>query len=153
MRQRKNQNVVRALKNQNENWLASILATTGFKWTRQAVWGYRIFDFWSHKLGIVVESDGPEHNKNYDAYRDDYNLRRSGILIIRVRNRNEEDVNHALSLIKNSSTWPERREVLGLNVNTKAGRRHLVNGQHDLFSETLPDHDEPLYSGKAPPWL
>ena len=133
MRSRQEQNVRCTASNPNENWLEERLSTTGYKWTRQACWGYRIFDFWCHELGIAVESDGPEHDKQYDAYRDEYNMRRSGILVLRVRNRNEEDVKNALSVIAAAERWKARRERLGLNVNTKAGRRHLVSGQQGLF--------------------
>ena len=137
MNERKEQNSRRAVKNPNENWLAERLSTTGYKWTRQASWGYRIFDFWCHELGIAVESDGPEHDTQYDEYRDEYNFRRSGILVLRVRNRNEDDAKAVLSEIAAAETWKARRERLGLNVKTKAGRRHLVSGQQELFDEDI----------------
>lgn len=114
MKKRQQQNRSRTLENVNENWLADILAKTDYKWTRQAIWGYRIFDFWCHELGIAIESDGPEHNKEYDAYRDKYNFQRSGIIVIRVKNKNEEDAKKALEIISKSETWLKRRENLGL---------------------------------------
>ena len=135
MRQRKQENTDRSVFNGNENWLAQKLESSGRKWTRQANWGYRIFDFWCHELGIAVESDGPEHNSTYDAHRDEYNFRRSGIVVLRVRNRNEVDVCAALAMIAKAETWKERRGTLGLDANTKAGRRHLVTGQQGLFDE------------------
>ncbi len=135
MKGRQEQNVRRALANPSENWLEERLNTTGYKWTRQASWGHRIFDFWCHELGIAVESDGPEHDQRYDAHRDEYNLRRSGIVVLRVRNRNEKDANVALSAIATAEPWNVRREKLRLNAHTKAGRRHLVSGQQGLFDE------------------
>jgi len=126
MKDRKKQNLELSKTNPNENWLFSKLKTTDYKWTRQATWGYRIFDFWCHHLGIAVECDGPEHDKDYDSYRDEYNLRRSGLIVLRVRNMNEEDAAHALSEITVADSWKARRDKLGLNGNTKASRRRFV---------------------------
>src|SRR5262249_18630847 len=84
MRVRQRQNLQRRSK--AELWMAQHLKKTGIKWKRQAIWGRRIFDFWSHALGIAIEVDGPEHRKKIDEYRDAYNLHRSGIIIIRVKN-------------------------------------------------------------------
>jgi very-short-patch-repair endonuclease len=108
--------------NHNENWLYGKLKLTGFKWTWQVVWGYRIFDFWCHELGIAVECDGPEHRADYDAYRDEYNYRRSGIVVLRVRNRNEEDAALALAFIGWADTWIQRRRNLGIGRMTEANR-------------------------------
>lgn len=133
---RQKQNQLRASRNPNELWLFDHLKTTGHRWSSQARWGYRIFDFWCHDLGIAVESDGPEHRPDYDAYRDDYNLRRSGILVVRVRNKNEGDLAEALKVISTACTWEQRKITLGIKANTKAGRRHLITGQQDLFRHT-----------------
>jgi very-short-patch-repair endonuclease len=126
MRKRKAQNTAKALKNTNENWFADKLKDSTKKWSRQAVWGCRIFDFWCHELGVAIEIDGPEHNKKKDAYRDEYNYRRSGIIVLRVRNKNEEDAAQALEEVSKSLPWKDRRKDLGLNAKTKKGRRHLV---------------------------
>jgi very-short-patch-repair endonuclease len=139
MRSRQSQNIHRALTNANENWLAGKLESSGYKWTRQAIWGYRVFDFWCHELGVAVESDGPEHKESYDAWRDDYNLRRSGVLVLRVRNRNEEDAEVAIAIIAAAETWGQRREGLRLNAPTKKGRQHLISGQQDLFEADEPN--------------
>jgi len=128
IRQRRDENLDRALKNGNENWMARHLAKTGFKWTRQAIWGYRIFDFWNGALGIAVEVDGIEHNKEWDRHRDEYNYLRSGILVLRVRNRNEEDAAKALKEIMAAETWKQRREKLGVDSGSLAHRRRLVLG-------------------------
>lgn len=93
-----------------ESWMKDKLASTGKKWSRQAQWGYRLFDFWNHELGIAVEVDGPEHDKEYDAFRDRHNLKRSGILVLRVRNFNEKDAEVAITTINEASSWKERRE-------------------------------------------
>lgn len=120
MRQKQNRAV--ALRNPNEKWMAGLLAQTEHKWTRQARWGWRIFDFWNHTLGIAVEVDGPEHDAERDAERDSYNLRRSGILVLRVRNGNEHDAHRALQEIGRSVTWWERRRAWGIPL-TKTEKR------------------------------
>lgn len=126
MREMKAKNIVKSANNPNENWLRDKLMGTGHKWSRQCTWGFRIFDFWCHELGIAVESDGPEHIPSYDSYRDEYNLRRSGIIVLHVRNKNENDLSEALEIIKKSETWKMRRDKMGLNSNSKKGKRKWV---------------------------
>jgi very-short-patch-repair endonuclease len=121
MAMRQQQNMDRAVRNPNENWMASILDETAQSWTRQARWGWRVFDFWCRELGVAIEVDGPEHRHARDSKRDDYSLRRSGILVIRVRNRNEEDAANALAVIGSSGSWWDRRRALGVPL-TKAER-------------------------------
>jgi len=128
MRMRQEQNISRAVNNTNENWMYAKLLETPYKWKRQALWGYRIFDFWCHNLGIAVEVDGPEHNIKYDAYRDEYNFRRSGILVLRAKNLNEHEAKHCVMLyLKNPFTWKERKDFLNLNVSGMKNKRWLVN--------------------------
>lgn len=127
MQMRQQQNLERCVSNANENWMAEKLKATGLKWRRQAQWGMRLYDFWCAHLGVAVEVDGPEHDEDYDKHRDEYNLRRSGIVVLRVRNMNEEDAEKALAAIAYASTWRERRDVMGLNVSGKAARRRLVS--------------------------
>lgn len=114
MRMREVQNIKNSKFNKNELWMNEKLKTLGMKWSRQSRWGYRIFDFWNHYKGIAVEVDGLEHKKEYDAYRDKANLITSGILVIRVKNMDEDDANNALDLIRKSSCWNARREAFGL---------------------------------------
>jgi very-short-patch-repair endonuclease len=139
MRMRQEQNQARSNQNQNENWFAAKLESTRKAWTRGAVWGYRVFDFWCHELGVAVEVDGPEHRPDYDGYRDDYNFGRSGIIVLRVRNRNEDDAARALQAIHAATTWAVRREQLGLHARSKKGRRKWVSGQDDLFEGDAPE--------------
>jgi very-short-patch-repair endonuclease len=114
MKARQKENLLLAAKNPHEQWMKKLLEPTGLKWTPQARWGYRLFDFWCHKLGIAVEVDGNTHNPDYDAYRDRYNFLRSGVLVLRVRNRNEQDAMKALEIIRTSGSWNERRVEMGL---------------------------------------
>lgn len=115
-----------------ENWMKDKLSQTDLKWTRQAIWGFRIFDFWNHEKGIAVEVDGPTHNEKYDEYRDRYNYLRSGIIILRVRNFNEQDAQQALNKIKSQTSWVERRKQMGIS-GPKNIRTALASGQGDLF--------------------
>jgi very-short-patch-repair endonuclease len=119
MAQRQLQNHKRSASNKAENWMFKHLQETGLKWTRQSRRGYRIFDFWNHNKGIAVEVDGPEHNAAIDALRDIYNLARSGIVVVRVRNFNEADATTALETIALECSWQERRIALGLVGDSK----------------------------------
>ena len=120
------QNRASSQRNRNENQVASRLSKTARKWKRQAMWGYRIYDFWCHAIGIAIEVDGPEHDANYDAYRDEYNFRRSGIVVLRLDNGDMVRLEEILSLTDRLGTWKDRRILLGLNVHTRAGRRRLL---------------------------
>jgi hypothetical protein len=73
-----------------------------------------LFDFWCATIGVAIEVDGPEHDAKRDAYRDEYNLRRSGIVVLRVHNRNEQDAADAIASIATADTWKERRERFGI---------------------------------------
>lgn len=123
MKVRQDQNLSRCQSNPNENWMWKKLSETSYKWTRQAQWGYRLFDFWCHELGIAVEVDGLNHDKNYDSARDAYNFSRSAIIVLRVRNGNEQDAREALLYIELSDRWMKRRELMGLL--TEAQKRRM----------------------------
>ncbi|MEX1230371.1 MAG: DUF559 domain-containing protein [Planctomycetaceae bacterium] len=125
MRMRKSQNIQKCRNSKAEAWMMEKLLRMCFTWTRQATWGYRLFDFWNHDLGCAVEVDGPEHDAGYDLYRDEYNFRRSGIMVLRVPNFSESDAKHALDLIDRLSNWSARRSHLGLDRRTKKARREL----------------------------
>lgn len=125
MAERAQQNAIRARSNRAENWMAERLIETGLKWTRQAQWGYRIFDFWCHKIGCAVEVDGSSHDgqRAYDAYRDRYNFLRSGIIVIRVQNFDEDGAKAAISKIRRMQTWRDRKVEMGI---VGKDRRKLV---------------------------
>lgn len=133
MRERKLQNRARLpwLKAERwflENYLRALPTQREYKFTRQAEWGYRIFDFWFHDRGVVIEVDGPEHNSGYDAYRDTYNFLRSGIVVLRVRNFHEGDAAIAIENLQMECSWTERRRALGLLTKeaSRRGRRALA---------------------------
>lgn len=126
MRQRQQENLQRSLTNCNENWMAQLLKPRRVKehWERQYRWGYRIYDFFSMKLGIAIEVDGPEHDKNYDTFRDVHNFLRSGVVVLRVRNKNEDDAQAVLRFVEVSSTRLERRRLI---APTSVARMELIN--------------------------
>lgn len=128
MRRMKSLNASATIKNVNENWMAEKLDKT---WSRQVVKGFRVFDFWNHKLGVAIEVDGNEHDRDYDNYRDEYNFRRSGIVVLRVRNRNEDDAYQALLAINKLTSHKLRKEAIGITGNTKAVKRNLSTLPYD----------------------
>lgn len=118
MMARKKENLERSLANPNENWMAEFLQSRKARgrWIRQYQWGYRIFDFFNIKLGVAIEVDGPEHDEMYDRYRDVYNFLRSGIVVLRVRNKNVADAKRAIRFITLCDTRGERRRKIALSV-------------------------------------
>lgn len=127
MRRFKAENLAIARRNPNELWMAAKLKRTAYRWTPQATWGMRIFDFWCHELGIAVEVDGVEHEttrKEWDAFCDAEQLRRSAIVVLRVRNRNEADAAEALAAVAGAVPWKARREAMGVpvGVETKSSK-------------------------------
>ena len=116
LKMRQKQNLASAKLSKAEAWFKKILDTTCYKWTRQAQWGVRLFDFWCHKIGVAIEIDGEEHDKKRDFGRDMANYKISGIKVIRVKNFNEHDALKSLEEIRNVETWNERRKRLGLKL-------------------------------------
>lgn len=111
MRFRQQQNRSRGM-TKAEAWTYSSLRRTGHKWTFQAWWGCRLFDFWNEQLGIAVEVDGDGHDASFDAARDKYNYYRSGILVLRVRNFDEESLQAAIAEINKGGSKQERRKQI-----------------------------------------
>lgn len=128
MRRMKSLNAAASSKNVNEDWMAEKLDKT---WSRQVVKGFRVFDFWNHKLGVAIEVDGNEHDRDYDNYRDEYNFRRSGIVVLRVRNMNESDATKVLLAVSKLTSHKLRREAIGISGNTKAAKRNLSTLDYD----------------------
>jgi len=115
MKMRQSQCLVSAESNPNETWMKQKLKTTKYKWNRQARWGWNLFDFWCHFLGTAVEVDGIEHDREMDLKKDRELFKRSGILVLRVKNKCENDANYILSIISDLGNWSVRRKMLGLN--------------------------------------
>lgn len=108
-----------------EEWVYQALMATGLKWTREAVWGWRIFDFWNVKLGVAIEVDGPEHNRISDLKRDSINYERSGIIVFRIKNWNQQDLEMVLKKLPSINDWIVRREELGLLTKAQKKARAL----------------------------
>jgi very-short-patch-repair endonuclease len=108
MKKRQKENLLNFSK--AEQWAYEYLKPINTQWVRQAIWGCRLFDFFSIKRGIAVEIDGPEHNKDYDRIRDEYNYYRSGILVLRVHNFNEHDMRMVIQEITKGETRKQRRK-------------------------------------------
>ena len=54
-----------------EKWFyEGYLKDTGYKWKRERRWGFRLFDFWNARVGIAIEVDGPEHDRNLDFLKE-----------------------------------------------------------------------------------
>lgn len=121
MRMRQNQNKATSARSKAEQWMADKLKFTGFKWTRQAQSGFRLFDFWCHVLGVAVEVDGPEHDVQRDHERDVFVAKQRAIVVIRVRNFNEEDAALCLQAIALTECWNSRRVAAGLAPVDMAG--------------------------------
>lgn len=122
---RREENLARSVKNPNENWMANRLSELRCSgtWRRQRPWGYRIFDFFDSSRGVAIEVDGREHDSRYDSYRDVHNFLRSGIVVLRVRNRNDDDARSAVDAANRLCPWRTRRRRLGV---TLVHRKHLV---------------------------
>lgn len=116
MQMRQRQNRVNCLRSAAEEWLRRKLDASGFAWSRQAQSGYRLFDFWNHRLGIAVEVDGPEHDRDADLAHDLWLLQCRGILVLRVRNFDEEEAAKALAAIASAESWNKRRSFFCLKA-------------------------------------
>ena len=114
MKHRQEQNRARCGNNKAENWMADKLSETGLKWTRQAHWGFRMFDFWNSSRGIAVEVDGREHCRPDDEKQDGIDFEKSAIIVIRVTNFDEIQANLAILEIISAGSWNERRVRNGL---------------------------------------
>lgn len=127
MKMRQVQNKVQSKNNKAELWMADRLKASGYKWTRQAQWGYRVFDFWNSVLGVAIEVDGWSHNEqqDWDAFRDDECFRFSDVLVLRVRNFNEEDAKQALRVIERMPDWKTRRIRSALNPMPNPSHRQV----------------------------
>lgn len=106
-----------------QDWAETFLLKSGLKWKRERIWRWRLYDFWNSDLGCAVEIDGPEHVPESDRERDQSDFERSGIIVLRVRNFHEEDMQEALSQIKLMESWIDRRERMGLLTKAERARK------------------------------
>lgn len=145
MQMRQAQNRVNCQRSRAEAVAVRELAgRTDYHWTRQASWGNRLFDFWCSDIGCAVEIDGPEHNPRIDAYRDEYNFRRSAIVVLRVRNFNHKDMDDAISHIASLNQWRDRRCQIGIDLGSKKANKWLAGLPYppSYLSQYLASHRE-----------
>lgn len=114
MRMRKAQNLARARNNPNECEAFKVLKDAGKTPSRQAVWSWRIFDFWWSFEGVALEMDGAEHDPVWDEIRDRYNFARSGILVYRAVNGDMVRVRKVADAVKGAGAWDDRRPEVPL---------------------------------------
>lgn len=128
LRMRLQQNIIRSKNNKNELLIGDILKRIhgGAQWRHQSLWGFRIFDWWLSRKGAAVEVDGDEHDINYDAYRDEYNFRRSAIVVFRVKNGDFKAAEETGYKIKRLNLWKERRKEIKIDGSSKKARRALA---------------------------
>jgi very-short-patch-repair endonuclease len=107
-----------------EHWAELRLRETGLKFNKQTQWGYRLFDFWNDPFGVAIEIDGKEHNIVKDQSKDEFNFNRSAIIVLRVKNFDESDMDLAIKKILALDSWMSRREKMGLL--TTAQKRSLI---------------------------
>lgn len=107
------ENLAFAMRNPNEEWMWQKLLKTGHIWERQGLWGYRMFDFWCRHMGVAVEVDGPEHDTERDANRDAQALLYGGIVVLRVKNRDEEGAERVLRAVAaQPDNWDDRKRQI-----------------------------------------
>jgi very-short-patch-repair endonuclease len=113
MKQRQRENRERSVP--AENWMADMLARylPHVKWTRQATWGFRVYDFWCSKRGIAIEVDGATHDADREIVRDQLDWHRSGILVLRVKNYDDNGAIEAIDQVARNTSWNQRRAKLG----------------------------------------
>ena len=98
MRMRRLQNVGVAGRSRAEGWMLAHLLGTGLSWVRQKRMDGRLFDFFSPRLWLAVEVDGPEHDAAADAARD-LAAQRAGVTVLRIGNFDEAGAARAVSVI------------------------------------------------------
>lgn len=111
MKMRKQQNINRGM-TAAEKWFYEnyLQNRSSYKWSFQARWGFRLFDFWCHTLGCAIEIDGSEHNSELDFQKDQKEWNRSRIITIRIHNFDEKDAEQCVEKLKSISSWNERRK-------------------------------------------
>lgn len=118
----------RAKRNKSEDWADEIIKTYGLKYTRQAIWQARLFDFWFGGKGIALEIDGQSHTlfkqKLKDSITDNHFYMISGIIVLRVKEYDERALRQAMAKVCLSEGWKERRIAMGI-FNAKQRRKQL----------------------------
>jgi len=112
MRKRQDEARVLSMSSECDNWADGVLRTGCLKWTRKAIWGCRLFDFWNARKGVAIELDGPKSDAGQEEDR--HARERSGIAVYRVTSFDEAQLRSVMSEAEGSDDWAVRRERLGI---------------------------------------
>jgi len=119
-----------------ENWADGILRASRLKWTRKAIWGCRLFDFWNVRKGVAIELDGPKPDAGDEEDR--HARERSGIAVFRVKSFDESQLRLVMSQAESLEDWGIRRERLGIPSKLKGKNLPKAHGNW-----VPPGSDEP----------
>ena len=116
-----------------ENEANKIIKTYGFKYTRQAIWHTRLFDFWFGIKGVAIEIDGGTHNnpgqKLKDKISDKHFYNISGIIVIRVKDYDLDGIRKIMDRLQFADSWQDRRKKMGI---VKASLQRKKFGLKDI---------------------
>ena len=146
MRRQQNEAKVLSMSNESANWADGILRTSSLQWTRKAIWGCRLFDFWNAKKGVAVELDGPKPDAG-----DEENLHareRSGIAVYRLKSFDEAHLRSVMSEAEHLEDWAVRRDRLG--ITSKSKRKNLPKAHGNWVPPSSDGHDWPPREDQVP---
>jgi len=98
--------------NVRDNWADAILGTGTLKWTRKAIWGCRLFDFWNGQKGVAIELDLAKPGSGEEEDR--HARERSGIVVYRVKSFDEGHLRLVMAEAECLEDWQVRREKFGI---------------------------------------
>jgi len=142
-------NIKLAKKNPHELRVYSVLKTEfcHMKFGWQKWLAFRIFDFWSHKYGCVVEVDGATHDPIKDYLRDEAFFRRYAIITLRVRNGHQEDINWLRRVLPRLGTWKTRHRNMGIGIDaTRLSEHHGVSLLKQFINSLHSESIRPNYA-------
>lgn len=134
MKRYKEDNINMSYNNKSENRMQGILTKnykeTWYKFTRQANWWFRIFDFWCDYLWVVIEVDGwyhqTEYQKNKDNRYDKYHYEVNWIKVYRIKPYDDCWAVEMIKIINKEQTWKQRRMSLWLNMTERIKKDTII---------------------------
>ena len=113
-------NLKYSIVNDNENRVFDRLEKEVYhKFQRQYIFGQTIFDFFSPAMGIAVEVDGKTHNQEWDAAKDKAHLEYYGVVTLRVRNQEKEDLDLLIKTLRGAGWWHARNYKKGIKLDAQ----------------------------------
>lgn len=128
----KEEQIEKSNTNLSENWfwekyLNPLKKNYWIKFTRQAMWGTRIYDFRCKDKWIAIEIDWKYHNndrkKEKDEKYDKYNYWVSWIVVLRIPPFDKDMSIDVIEKVKQSCLWKHRRVLMWLI--TKVEKKNL----------------------------